>query len=85
MRIILAWGCFPKFGRNTLFIYMYHTFFVLSLRLLIARGYIPENEVLLFIYSIAIIFVLVHLSNVKFFIILMNPFSSFYDKYIRRS
>lgn len=83
MRIILAWGCFPKYGRKTLFIYMYHTFFVLSLRLLIARGYIPENEVLLFIYSIAIILVLVHLSNVKFFTILMNPFSSFYDKYIR--
>ena len=73
MRIILFIKIFPKYGSKTLFIYMYHTFIVLSLRSLISKGYIPQNEIILLLYSIAILYGLILLSKISFFNILMNP------------
>ena len=73
MRIILYVKIFPEYGSKTLFIYMYHTFIVLSLRSLISKGYIPQNEIILLLYSIAILYGLILLSKISFFNILMNP------------
>ena len=75
MRIVDAWKFFPQYGSKTLFIYMYHTFIVLGLRLLIEKRLIIENELLLFLYTLAIIAGLVLLSEMRFWVILMTPFS----------
>ena len=73
MRIVLHKTIFPQYGSKTLFIYMYHTFIVLALRSIIAKGYLPQNEVILLIYTIAILIGLLLLSKIPFFTFLMNP------------
>lgn len=73
MRIVLYKNIFPEYGSKSLFIYMYHTFIVLALRLVIAKGYLPQDEIILLIYTIAILIGLLLLSKIPFFIFLMNP------------
>lgn len=73
MRIVLYKTVFPEYGSKTLFIYMYHTFIVLALRSFIAKGYLPQNEIILLIYTIAILIGLLLLSKIPFFTFLMNP------------
>ena len=73
MRIVLYKTVFPQYGSKTLFIYMYHTFIVLALRSLISKGYLPQNEIILLFYTIAILIGLILLSKISFFTILMNP------------
>ena len=73
MRIVLYKTIFPEYGSKTLFIYMYHTFIVLALRSLIAKGYLPQNEIILLFYTIAILIGLLLLSKITFFTFLMNP------------
>ena len=75
MRIVLYKTIFPQYGSKTLFIYMYHTFIVLALRSLIAKGYFPQNEIILLFYTIAILIGLLLLSRITFFTFLMNPIS----------
>lgn len=81
MRIVLYKIIFPKYGSKTLFIYMYHTFIVLALRSLIAKGYLPQNEIILLFYTIAILIGLFLLSRIPFFTILMNPITYFSRKH----
>lgn len=73
MRIVLYKTVFPEYGSKTLFIYMYHTFIVLALRSVIAKGYLPQNEIILLVYTIAILIGLLLLSKIPFFTFLMNP------------
>ncbi len=73
MRIIQHRIIFSEYGSKTLFIYMYHTFIVLSLRSLISKGYLPQNEIILLFYTIAILIGLILLSKISFFTYLMNP------------
>ena len=73
MRIVLYKEIFPEYGSKTLFIYMYHTFIVLALRSLISKGYLPQNEIILLFYTIAILIGLILLSKISFFTFLMNP------------
>lgn len=73
MRIVLYKTVFPEYGSKTLFIYMYHTFIVLALRSFIAKGYLPQNEIILLIYTTAILIGLLLLSKIPFFTFLMNP------------
>lgn len=73
MRIISYKTIFPQYGSKTLFIYMYHTFIVLALRSLISKGYLPQNEIILLFYTIAILIGLILLSKISFFTYLMNP------------
>lgn len=83
MRIVVENNIFSKYGPKTLFIYMYHTFIVLGLRSIIEKGLLPQNEVILLIYSIAILFGLLLLSKISFFTFLMNPITSV-QKYIKQ-
>ena len=83
MRLVLLRGVFPQLGSKTLFIYMYHTFIVLALRLLITKGYVMQDNILLFLYSIAIVVFLVYMSRFAFFTILLNPFSFIINKWKR--
>ena len=61
----------------TLIIYLYHTFAINVLDALVARGYLPQNEVLLIAYAALITLGLVLLSRVKALNVLMNPVSTF--------
>ena len=73
MRVVLCANIFSSYGSTTLFIYMYHTFIVLSLRSLILNNFIPQNMILLLIYTILILIGLIYLSNISFLRYLMNP------------
>ena len=64
-----------KYGKKSLYIYMYHSIFIEILRKYINNGVLPQNEVMLFVYAVAITFVIIQLSYFKPFRILLNPIS----------
>lgn len=66
-----------QWGKLTLFIYIYHFFFVHILRYTIRHGILPQNEWLLILMSVVIMMGLVLLSRVKVLNILLNPISYF--------
>ncbi len=63
------WGCI------TLFIYIYHSFAIETLRLAIKLGYFPQIEWMLIVMSVILTMGLILLSHIKFFNILLNPIS----------
>lgn len=76
MSLVTINSNFAKWGRITLFIYLYHTFAVREVLIpLIERNFIPQNEILLIIYAVIITFGLLFLSRVRFLTILLNPIS----------
>lgn len=78
MRIVKEWQWMAKWGGQTLFIYIYHLFFILSLRYGLKCGYIPKQDWLFIASPIcAIIFTiaLIVLSRNKFLNIMLNPIS----------
>jgi fucose 4-O-acetylase-like acetyltransferase len=81
MRMVLYKKIFPEYGSKTLFIYMYHTFIVLTFRYFVAKYYLPQNEIILLLYAIAILIGLILLSRYSFFTYLMNPFTYINNKY----
>lgn len=76
MRLIPTRPLLSHWGRITLFIYIYHSFFIEALRLAIKHGYFPQNEWMLIGMSVIITMGLILLSHVKFFNILLNPVSN---------
>lgn len=63
-----------KMGGATLAIYIFHTFITQSIRLLlIKRGYLPDNVLLLFVIAIIITVGLAYLSRFKIVKIMLNP------------
>ena len=64
---------FAKWGSVTLFIFIYHTFAINVLLKITKNGYIPQNEIMLFVYAVIITFGLLYLSHFKLFNILLNP------------
>lgn len=75
MRLVPTNSTLAKWGSITMFIFIYHSFALNFLFAVVARGYIPQNELLLFAYSIVITAGLIVLARVKFFNILLNPIS----------
>ncbi len=75
MRLVPTKTSLSKWGRITLFIYIYHSFAIECLRLVIRYGYFPKNEWMLIVMSVIITMGLVLLSHIKFFKILLNPIS----------
>lgn len=75
-RLVLCSCHAGEVGRLTLFIYLYNTFAINVLDALVARGYLPQNEVLLIAYAVLITLGLVLLSRVKALNVLMNPVST---------
>lgn len=85
MRLVPENAQLAKWGRTTLFIYIYHSFAVREMLIpLINRSLIPQNEILLFIYAVIIIFGLLLLSRSRILTILLNPIS-FLSSYKRIS
>lgn len=77
MRLSLAIksNMISKWGRLTLFIYIWHSFLVKIVAFLISKGFIPNNCFLLFIYSIIVFTLLLSISNIQIFNIIQNPIS----------
>lgn len=75
MRIVPANPRFAKWGTHTLFIYIFHAFALKLLFLLINRNYLPQNELLLVVYTTIITIGLLFLSQYNFFYVLLNPFT----------
>lgn len=79
LRLVPASNLLANYGRVTLFIYVYHSLALKLLFQFISRGVLPNNELLLVVYSILIILGLLLLSQFKVFHILLNPISYYYE------
>ena len=76
MRLIPTNESLAKWGSVTLFIFIYHTFAITALSELTKRGYLLQNEMMLFVYAIIITFGLLYLSRFRILTFLLNPISS---------
>lgn len=63
-------------GRNTLFVYVYHTFCVRILKYIVPNYDLPDSIPFVLIYSMTIFFVVVLLSRIKVLKMLLNPITS---------
>lgn len=80
VRVVPCIKAFSTWGSMTLFIYLFHSFALREFLFpLIRSGILPVNDVLLPVYSMALLLVLVILSRISFLKILLNPISS-WDK-----
>ena len=62
-------------GSKTLFIFIYHAFFVQALNIAKKLNVIPHNELLLFGLSVLFTILLINLSRFKFLNYLLNPYT----------
>lgn len=84
MRITPDLSILGKWASRTLFIFIYHALVLRLVFSLIGRNIIPQDEILLFIYSTVIIFGLLILSNYRFLNNLLNPISFYYGIFNNR-
>lgn len=80
MRLVPTNDTFAKWGRKTMFIFIYHTFAINILIELTKRNIIPQNEILLFVYAVIITLGLLFLSRFKLLNICLNPISFYRDR-----
>ena len=74
-----------KWGKATLFIFIYHSFAVRELLVpLINKGFLPHNEWLLFAYTIIIFLGLLFLSHSYLLNFLFNPISTIFVSKIKK-
>lgn len=73
MRLVRVQPLMAKMGGATLAIYVFHYFIIQGNRILIKQGYLPGNEVSLFIIAIIITIGLAYLSRFKIIKIILNP------------
>ena len=80
MRLVPTNATIAKWGCETMFIFIYHSFAVNALDAIIKRAWIPQNEFLLFVYAVIItwgLLILAHFAPLK---ILLNPISYYKNK-----
>ena len=73
MRLVPTNAIIAKWGSETMFIFIYHSFAINALDAIIIRAWIPQNELLLFVYAVIItwgLLILAHFTPLK---ILLNP------------
>ena len=80
MRLTPVQETLAHWESQTLFIYVYHAFTIQAVRAAISHGYIPQHEVLFFLYAALILAALIFLSRFPIFHILMHPISYFKEK-----
>ena len=81
MRLTPTNATLARWGSVTMFIYIYHSIAVLFLYIAINRYIIPNNEFLLFIYGIIVTLCMIYLSRIRYFNVLLNPISYFYNNH----
>lgn len=76
MRIVPVLPSVAKLGGGiSMFVYIYHMFFVDFLKFATHHGYLPSNELFLFSYTVISFVVLLFMSKIKIMVILLNPIS----------
>lgn len=75
MRLAPTNAIVAKWGGQTLFLYIYHSFAIGIIETLINSGYLPQNEFLFFVYAIIITCILLLLSRFPPLHVLLNPIS----------
>lgn len=76
MRLIPQNQTLSRWGRTTLFIYLFHAIILKFLLFpLINRLHFPQNELLLFLYAMIVILLLLYIYRYNIFTILLNPIS----------
>ena len=73
MRIVRVQPTMAKMGKATLVIYIYHSFIIQGMRVLVKQGILPGNEIMLFFYAAAITLGLAYLSRFKLLNFMLNP------------
>ena len=76
IRLVPTNNRLAEWGVHTLFIYTYHALALKLLFLLINRHYLPQNELTLAVYTIAIIGGLLFLTRYELLHLLLNPIST---------
>jgi fucose 4-O-acetylase-like acetyltransferase len=77
MRITPDTKRFAKWGKVTLFVYMYHLFFEAVLKIVVNKGWLPSGVIPILMYSVILTIFLIWASKIKFFNIVMNPITHF--------
>ena len=80
MRLTPVHVSLAHWGSQTLFIYVYHSFAIQAVEAAISHGYLPQHEVLFFLYAVLIFTALIFLSHFRIFHILIHPVSYFKEK-----
>ena len=80
MRLIPVSNELARYGQRTMHIFIYH-FFVVSecLCVLIDKAFLPQNEIIVFVYAISIVMFLLFLSRFRLFEIMLNPITFFVE------
>ena len=82
LRLIPTNETIAKWGKATLFIFIYHSFAVREFLIpLIETGFLPQNEWFLIAYAVAIFFGLLFLSHFRLLNLLLNPISYLWNHY----
>lgn len=84
MRLIRVQALMAKLGGATLAIYVFHSFITQGVKTIIKQGYLPGNEVSLFIFSVLITIGLAQLSRYKIVNMMLNPVSYFRNGSLRK-
>lgn len=80
MRVVPTKSLLYRRGNITLFIYIYHIFFIQALRYVYEKGYLPHNEWIFIAMCFIIVSLLILLSRIKLFTVLLNPISYYLKK-----
>lgn len=72
-----------KWGRATLFVYMYHLFFEAVLKIIVHKGYLPDGFFPILFYSVVLMLFLLWCSNIRLLNIILNPISYLIEKKIK--
>lgn len=70
-------------GVISMFVYIYHMFFVDFLKYAVHYGYLPSNELFLFTYTVISFVALLFMSRIKIMVILLNPISYLCSKKLK--
>ena len=80
MRLVRVQPFMAKLGGATLFIYIFHSFVVQVFRAIAGHGYIPCDEILLFLYAIFITLGLAYLSRFRIVNTILNPITFYIER-----
>ena len=73
--------CYSKYGKDTLFFYLYHSIFILLLRYFVYVFSLPTNFFFCIIYFSVILLILFIMNKIPFFSIMINPITNINKKF----
>ena len=86
MRLVPVWSLVGKLGGViSMFVYIYHMFFVDFLKFGAHHGLFPSDEGFLFVYTVISFIFFLGLSRLRVMVVLLNPISYLCSKYKKNS